>query len=163
MKKLGGSPGGGGDSMPLVALVPLRVLTGLVFLHAGWQKLHESFIGQHHLSKQLERALVEGTPYLWYARLLREQALPHATFLSYVIVYGELALGAALVVGLFARPMAVFGLLGMVAITLERGFQLSASGTVAFAVIFLTLAMAASGRVMGLDARLRGRLPAWLV
>ncbi len=149
--------------MPLVALVPLRVLTGLVFLHAGWQKLHASFIAQHHLSKQLEGALVDGTPYVWYAKVLRDWALPHATLLSYVIVYGELALGAALVVGLFARPMAIFGLLGMISVTLERGFQLSASSTFAFAAIFLTLAMAASGRVMGLDARLRGRLPAWLV
>ena len=68
-----------------------------------------------------------------------------------------------LIVGLLARPLSLLGLLLMLAIVFASGSLLSPGGAVAFALIFLTLLLAGGSRVMGLDARLAGRLPSWMV
>ena len=45
----------------------------------------------------------------WYAYLIENFALPNSTFLSYLVVYGEIAVGAALILGLFTGIAAFFG------------------------------------------------------
>ena len=45
----------------------------------------------------------------WYAWFLSSAVLPHTAFWSYVVTYGEIAVGIALILGLFTGIAAFFG------------------------------------------------------
>src|SRR3712207_8801302 len=45
----------------------------------------------------------------WYAQLVQNVFLPNATLLSYLVAYGEVLVGLALLVGLFTHFAAVMG------------------------------------------------------
>jgi len=45
----------------------------------------------------------------WYAHFLQNFALPHAIALSYIVTYGELLVGIALILGIFTGIAAFFG------------------------------------------------------
>lgn len=45
----------------------------------------------------------------WYASFIREFALPNASAFSYAVVYGEIAVGIALILGLLVGIAAFFG------------------------------------------------------
>lgn len=46
----------------------------------------------------------------WYAWFIQNVALPHPVIFSYLIVFGEIAVGLGLIVGLFAALAAFFGM-----------------------------------------------------
>lgn len=46
----------------------------------------------------------------WYATLVRDVFLPNATLFSYLVAYGEILVGLALIVGLFTRFAAFWGI-----------------------------------------------------
>jgi thiosulfate dehydrogenase [quinone] large subunit len=48
---------------------------------------------------------------LWYAQLARDVFLPNAVLFSYLVAFGELMVGVALIVGLFTRFSALMGVL----------------------------------------------------
>jgi thiosulfate dehydrogenase [quinone] large subunit len=45
----------------------------------------------------------------WYATFLSDVVLPHAAFWSYLVTFGEIAVGVALILGLFTGIAAFFG------------------------------------------------------
>jgi thiosulfate dehydrogenase [quinone] large subunit len=47
----------------------------------------------------------------WYAYLVRDVFMPNATLFSYLVAYGELLVGIALILGIFTRFSAVMGVL----------------------------------------------------
>lgn len=47
----------------------------------------------------------------WYATLARDVFLPNATVFSYLVTYGEIAIGLALIIGIFTRFSAVMSVL----------------------------------------------------
>jgi thiosulfate dehydrogenase [quinone] large subunit len=48
---------------------------------------------------------------LWYAELAQNYFIPNATLFSYLVAYGEILVGVALIVGLFTRFAAVMGVI----------------------------------------------------
>ena len=98
----------------LVALV-LRLWLGYTWLAAGWPKV----LGAEAPAWVGDRAGVAVAGFLkgalaktggdhplvqpWYADFIRAVALPHATLFSYLVAYGELLVGLALLVGVFTR------------------------------------------------------------
>ena len=48
---------------------------------------------------------------LWYAQLVQDVFLPNATALSYLVAFGELAVGIALILGIFTHFAALMGVL----------------------------------------------------
>ena len=48
---------------------------------------------------------------LWYAQLVQDVFLPNAVAFSYLVAFGELLIGVALIVGLFTRFSALMGVL----------------------------------------------------
>ncbi len=46
---------------------------------------------------------------MWYAWFINHIAMPNAAFLSYLVTYGEIAVGIALIIGLFTGVAAFFG------------------------------------------------------
>lgn len=45
----------------------------------------------------------------WYAAFIQNVALPHSVLISYLVTYGELAVGIALILGIFTGIAAFFG------------------------------------------------------
>ncbi len=96
----------------------IRIYVGWQWLSAAWEKLKSPvWVGSQAglaikgfasgaLSKTAgAHADVAG----WYGAFLSHFVIPHAAAFSYVITYGELLVGIALIVGLFAGIAAFFG------------------------------------------------------
>jgi thiosulfate dehydrogenase (quinone) large subunit len=105
---------------PKVALVWLvvRVYVGYEWFMAGWDKLQNpAWVGENagaavtgFLNGALSKTSglhpdVSG----WYASFIQNVALPNAETFSYLVVYGEVAIGVALILGLFVGISAFFG------------------------------------------------------
>jgi thiosulfate dehydrogenase [quinone] large subunit len=106
--------------------------------------------------------LAEGEPYAFFVPVLRNQVLPHAWAFGYLVVAGELFVGAALLAGLFTRWAALGGLVMTIVFLLARGDGAGPNPTAPFVLICFTLLVTHPGRVLGLDAILRDKVPSWL-
>lgn len=96
----------------------VRVYLGWLWLHAGWGKVtNPNWVGANagtSIKGFLNRAigLSQGeSPSVtgWYAWMIENIFLPMATFMSYVIAFGELLVGVALIVGFLTGAAAFFG------------------------------------------------------
>ncbi len=96
-----------------------RLYLAYVWLSSGLEKLsdpHGAWVGAQTgsaITKFLQGALQKAQGdnpdvQAWYASFIREAALPAAPVLSYLITYGELAVGLALLLGLFTGLAAFF-------------------------------------------------------
>lgn len=96
----------------------VRVYLGYLWLTAGWGKLFEpGWIGseagvavkgfaQGALQQTVgEHPQVTG----WYAGFLENLVIPNAAVFSYLVVFGEIAVGLGLILGLFTGIAAFFG------------------------------------------------------
>lgn len=101
---------------PLWAL--LRVYVGYEWLMAGWGKVTSpAWVGADGgaaVSGFLKGALAKTsgehpdvTP--WYAWFIQNVALPNASLFSHLVAFGEVAVGIALILGLFTGIAAFFG------------------------------------------------------
>ncbi len=96
----------------------VRLYVGWVWLMAGWEKIGDpvwtggqsgvaltGFV-KGALAKTVgEHPDVSG----WYASFLQNFVANHAAFWSYLVAYGELIVGIALILGLFTTLAAFFG------------------------------------------------------
>lgn len=96
----------------------IRVYIGWEWLAAGWAKFgNPVWTGEKagtavtgFLSGALEKTGGQHPDVgAWYAYFIKTVALPNSTFFSYLIVYGEIAVGLALLLGLFTGIAAFFG------------------------------------------------------
>lgn len=96
----------------------VRVYVGWEWLVAGWGKMHSAaWVGSGAgtaITGFLRGALnktagahpdVSG----WYGSFIQNFALPHAGFFSYLVTYGEIVVGIALILGAFTGIAAFFG------------------------------------------------------
>lgn len=96
----------------------VRVYVGWEWLHAGWSKvMSPAWTGDQAgaaISGFLKGALkktsgahpdVQG----WYAAFIEHVALPNSALFSYLVAYGELLVGVALILGIFTGIAAFFG------------------------------------------------------
>jgi thiosulfate dehydrogenase [quinone] large subunit len=95
----------------------LRLWLGAAWLQAGWGKLFgdkaSAWVGSEAgvaVAGFLNKALERGTAPAWYADFIREIALPNATLFSYLVAYGEVLVGMALIVGLLTNFAALMGI-----------------------------------------------------
>jgi len=150
------------ERVAVAFLLPLRLFTGWVFMTAGLSKLFAGWLDKPELAHVLSGWLAQGLPYRFYAPFLRNVVLPHAKVFSVLIVFGEIAVGVALLAGLFSRLAALGGLVLVTAFLLGRGDGASANATAPFIAMTITLALTSPGRALGLDGALRGKVPGWL-
>ncbi|MCA9955570.1 MAG: DoxX family membrane protein [Anaerolineales bacterium] len=96
----------------------LRVYAGWEWLNAGWGKVTNStWVGSEagkSISGFVQGALTKSSgahPDVqgWYASFLQNVVLAHPVFWSYLISFGELLVGIALILGLFTGIAAFFG------------------------------------------------------
>lgn len=96
----------------------LRLYVGYTWIMAGWEKATGgAWIGSGAgtaLRGFLTGAIAKATganPAVssWYAWFIANAALPHTVLFSYIVTFGELAVGAGLILGAFTGIAAFFG------------------------------------------------------
>lgn len=107
-----------GDTRLAVVWLVIRLYVGYAWLMAGWGKLlSPAWIGAE--SGSAVRGFLTGAlaktagdhPSVswWYAWFVEHIALNHTELISYLVTFGELAIGIALILGVFTGIAAFFG------------------------------------------------------
>jgi thiosulfate dehydrogenase [quinone] large subunit len=111
-------------------------------------------------------ANVTDDPFLWHQDFLSGVVIPNPVFFSYLVAFGELAIGISLVLGCLVRVSSLFGAFHNLNIYLAIGIP--QGGAVLglnrlFIVCLLVFAVAGAGRALGVDAILKRKFfRSWL-
>ena len=105
------------------ALAFLRIAVAILFLIFGQYKvfgtqftLHGGF--QFWINKFLE----DGAAYPFMVPVLRGFVLPHATPIAFLVAYGELAIGLALLLDVLVRPASACALLYLLSLLFSANY-----------------------------------------
>jgi uncharacterized membrane protein YphA (DoxX/SURF4 family) len=114
---------GGTADRNALALARLRIAVGCLFLIFGQYKvfgtqftLHGGFLWW------INQFLQNGSAYPFMVPVLQRIVLPHATAVAFLVAYGELATGLALVLGIWVRAASAFGLVYMISLLLSSNY-----------------------------------------
>jgi len=96
-----------------LALAVLRISVGALFLiFAEYKVFGTQFTLHGGFQFWIDRFLEDGA-YPFMRTILKNFVLVHATPLAFLVAYGELAIGIALVTGILVRAASFFGLIFM--------------------------------------------------
>jgi uncharacterized membrane protein YphA (DoxX/SURF4 family) len=98
------------------AMAFLRISVGALFLIFGQYKVFGTQFTRHGGFQFWINKFLEDGAYPFMVPVLRGFVLPHATAIAFLVAYGELAIGLALLLGVLARPASAFGLLYMLSL-----------------------------------------------
>jgi len=88
----------------------LRMDVGYHFLTAGLPKITGSFLRGQVLPEELVKAVVKD-PFAWHRSFILGVVVPHSHFFSYLVAFGETAVGISLLLGLLVKVSSSFGAL----------------------------------------------------
>jgi thiosulfate dehydrogenase [quinone] large subunit len=134
----------------------LRVYTGVFYLYFGFGKISRGNFADGlggFVTMQLENTFGFFRPFL------ESVVLPNKGLFAFLVSWGELAIGLALIVGFATRYAAIAGAVMVASFWLAKGqglFDAQNHDAVWF-FIFIVLAGLHAGRVMSLDQKLVGR------
>jgi thiosulfate dehydrogenase [quinone] large subunit len=139
-------------------LAVLRIYVGYYMLLQGVRKFQRDFPKGDWIGRQIgDLNTLELYP--WYKKFLLDYVVPHHELFGYLVMVGEIAVGACLLLGLFTRWSALIGLFMMVNYYLGPGIA-RGGATLAqqqtFIVTLAIFALANPGRTLGLDGLLFG-------
>jgi len=95
------------------SLALLRIGVGILFLIFGQYKVFGTAFTLHSGFQFWINKFLKGGTYPFMAPILRGFVLPHALSISFLVAYGELAIGLALFLGVMVRSASFCGLLFM--------------------------------------------------
>src|ERR1700736_3707489 len=107
---------------PTRALAALRISIGILFLiFAEYKIVSTQFTLGGGFQFWINRFLQRGA-YPFMVPVLRDFVLPHATPIAFLVAYGELAIGIALVTGILARPASIAGFVFMLTLLFSSNY-----------------------------------------
>ena len=105
------------------ALAVLRIGVGLFFLIFAQYKIFGTQFTLHGgFQYWINKFLTEGGAYPFMVPVLRNFVLPHAVPIAFLVAYGELAIGLALLLGTFVRPASMAGLIFMLTLLFSSDY-----------------------------------------
>jgi len=104
------------------ALAALRIGVGILFLIFGEYKVFGTQFTLHGGFQFWINKFLEGGAYPFMAPVLRGFVLAHATPIAFLVAYGELAIGIALVFGILVRPASAGGLIFMLTLLVSSDY-----------------------------------------
>src|SRR6476660_6029062 len=111
------------ETQDLRALAFLRISVGLFFLLFGQYKVFSTYFTLHGgFQFWIHQFLENNSAYPFMVPVLRGFVLPHATAIAFLVAYGELAIGLALVTGICVRPASAFALLYMLSVLFSANY-----------------------------------------
>ena len=106
-----------------LALAALRIAVGVLFLiFAQYKVFGTQFTLRGGFQFWINRFLEHGGAYPFMVGVLRNFVLPHATAIAFLVAYGELCIGLALVAGILVRTASLFGLIFMLTLLFSSGY-----------------------------------------
>lgn len=148
-----------GPTAPIAVLLPMRLYAGYYWLQAGLGKLGAGWLGGANTDL---RELVLGwgkdgayAPPPWFAGPLGGAITENLIVFQWLVVCGQLAIGALVLAGAVTRVTAAIAALMSVVGLLALGP--AAPESLPMAVMAATCAVAAAGRYLGVDALIRVR------
>ena len=103
-------------------LTGLRLAVGLLFLIlAEYKVFGTQFTTGGGFQYWINRFLADGA-YPFMVPVLKNFVLPHATIIAFLVAYGEMAIGIALVLGLLVRTASLCGLIYMTSLLLSANY-----------------------------------------
>jgi thiosulfate dehydrogenase [quinone] large subunit len=134
----------------------LRVYTGVFFLFHGFGKVSKSNFADGvagFVNGNLDNCFGFIRPFL------ESVVLPNASVFAFLVSWGELLIGAALILGLATRYASIAGavLVAVFWFTKGQGFLDAQNHDSIWFVIFVVLAAVHAGRAHSLDAKLSDR------
>jgi uncharacterized membrane protein YphA (DoxX/SURF4 family) len=134
----------------------LRIYVGYYLFFQGIRKYRRAFPKGDWIGRQIGD-LGALDLYPWYKTFLQYYVVPHSELFGYLIMFGEIAVGACLLLGLFTRLTALVGLFMLVNYYLgpgtARGGSLLAQQHI-FIIALVIFVLANPGRTLGLDGLL---------
>ena len=144
-------------------LVVLRLYVGFAFLRVGISKVQAGEQWVANMAGFLECWLPNSPGF--YQAFLKSTVLPHKELFAALVAWGELLVGAALLLGLTTRLAALAALAMNANYLLAQGAQwLGPNVNAAFLFAALVILLGAAGRAFGVDyflARKWPRSPLW--
>ncbi len=137
-------------------IVVLRVYTGVFFLYHGIGKIARGNFEQG-LAGFVESRLESS--FGFFRPFLESVVLPNASVFAFLVSWGELLVGAAMIVGLATRYAAIAGAIMLASFWFAKGQGIfdGQNHDVIWFVIFVVLAGLHAGRAIGLDHKLASR------
>ena len=149
------------------ALAVLRISVGVLFLIFGQYKV---FGSQFTLGGGFQHWIdlfLQGGAYPFMAPVLRGFVSPHGTVIAFLVAYGELAIGLALVLGLLVKAASACGFIYMLSLLFSSNYPgphavlwqyFGASlDHLVLALCFGTFLLGASAEVFTVHSWFRGR------
>lgn len=130
-------------------LTVIRLYLGYSWITAGWHKVADGFDASGFIQGAIAKASGDHPAVqTWWASFLESVALPNAKIFSFLVAWGEVLVGIALILGLFTTFAALMGA--------TMNFAFLFSGTVStnaqlvLLTVFILVAGANAGKI-GLD------------
>lgn len=146
-------------------LLPLRLYVGIVFLVAGFAKVGDRMLSHPDIMIRLFKPVIENPeyPYGFYRAFFHGAIEPNPGLFAFLVVLGEILVGAALVSGTLTRLACGFGIFMVANYFLAfNNHWFPPSNPTTFALIQLVLILVGAGRAYGMDHYLRGKMPKWM-
>ncbi|MGH9730313.1 MAG: DoxX family protein [Candidatus Acidiferrales bacterium] len=118
MSKAGGTNRDAGRKTIAVA----RIFTGIIFLFFGEYKIAGPEFAHASFSVWVRGWLSQNEPVGFYGAFLEKFVLVHPVLCARIVGWGELAIGIALVLGLFVRVASVGGAIHMISLALATWY-----------------------------------------
>jgi len=137
----------------------LRIYIGYYLLQQGIRKFLRDFPKGDWIGRQIGD-IPSLDLYPWYKHFLQGYVVPHHELFGYLVMIGEIAVGACLVLGLLTRFAAVVGLFLIVNYLLGVGMPRGGAPLAqqqTFIVSLIVIVLSNPGRTLGLDGLLAGR------
>lgn len=105
------------------AMSGLRIAIGVLFVIFGQYKVFGTqFTLNGGFQFWINRFLQDGAAYTFMVPVLKGFVLPHATAIAFLVAYGELAIGLALILGILVRTASTFGLVYMLSLLFSSNY-----------------------------------------
>ena len=145
-------------------LAVVRILVGYHFVDVAVGKVARGYWSGENLHRQL--AGVVDDPIVWHRAFIEGVVLPHPVFFSYLVAFGELAIGISLITGCLVRMASSFGAFHNLNIYLAVAIPAGGAGVGLnriFIFLHLIFVMTSAGRALGVDGFLKKKFPrCWL-
>ncbi len=128
----------------------LRIYAGVLFFNAGMSKLSKGFLEQPLLQQTINHWIESGSADHGYVGFLQNWVLPHWQVFSYMVVFGEIAVGLSFILGFMVRPAALGALLMNINFLFAAG-ESAAPINKLFIAVNSALFLLSAGRCFGVD------------
>jgi len=137
-------------------LLLLRVLFGVFFLSAAFNKFQQNYLFSEYPLKVFTQRLTEIDPNSFGAWNLQNFIIPNYQLIGWIVAWGELAAAVGLLLGLCTRTAALIAIFLMVNFALGGYYDAS---LIVLNLMALPFVLLPTGHWWGLDRRLHQRYP----